>query len=83
MNDYITFYLDKYIEKNIYFKNYKNIIKLLLSLRFSAEKNQIIENNESQQIKILFIKILWIESNINYIKNIIKLFDLAKKYIKL
>ena len=81
LNDYITFYLDKYIEKNIYFKNYKNIIKLLLSLRFSAEKNQIIENNESQQINILFIKILWIESNINYIKNIIKLFDLAKNIL--
>ena len=81
LNDYITFYLDKYIEKEVYFKSCKNIIKLLLNLRFSSERNQIIENNETQPINILFIKILWIVSNTNYIKNIIKLFDLAKNIL--
>ena len=81
LNDYITFYLDKYLGIKNYFKSSNKIIKLLLKLRFSVEKNQIINNNESNPINILVIKMIWIESNLNYIKNIIKAFEHAKNII--
>ena len=78
LNDYIKFFLDKYIGEDNYFKSCRKIIKLLVKLRFSSEKNQIMKKNESEPINILLIKILWIESNVNYIKNILEVFDHAK-----
>ena len=75
LNDYITFYLEKYL--GIYSKSFYNIISLLLDLRFSEEKN-IIKNNKENQINIVLIKIMWIESNINYIEGILKAFEFGK-----
>ena len=78
LNDYIKFFLDSNISEDKYFKSCSKIIKLLLKLRFSSEKNQIIKKNESEPINILLIKLLWIESNVNYIKNILEVFNHAK-----
>jgi len=75
LNDYITFYLEKYI--GIFSKPFFNIISLLLDLRFSENKN-IIKNNMDNPIYIIIIKIIWIESNTNYIEGIIKAFEIGK-----
>ena len=80
LNDYITFYLDKYI--GYYSKNTNKIIELLIKLRFSEKNNQIIKNNESNPINIILIKIIWVESNVHYIKNILKVFAHANDIIK-
>ena len=53
---------------------------MLLSLRFSEEK-EIIKDNESNPINIAIIKIIWIESNINYIKSILEVFEISKDII--
>ena len=68
--DYVTYYLQKYKNnKDIYNKDdiYHKLIELLLKLRFKEENN----------INGLLMKILWIESNINYILNIFKIFENA------
>ena len=62
----------------IILKSCSKIIKLLLKLRFLSEKNQIIKKNESESINFLLIKLLWIESNVNYIKNILEVFNHTK-----
>ena len=69
--------MDNNIDKDKYFESCSKIIKLLLKLRFSSEKNQIIKKNESEPINFLLIKLLWIESNVNYIKNILEVFNHA------
>jgi hypothetical protein len=78
--DYITFYLDKYIDKDIDlqndFKNNNKIIELLLSLRYSEDKYNIAKDDE--EINIILKKIIWIESNKDYIKSILEIFDHAK-----
>ena len=81
LKDYIIFYLDKYLGIGKYLKSSYKIIELLLKLRFSKEKNQIINKNESEPFKILLVKIIWIESNKNYIINILNAFDHAKYII--
>ena len=70
--------MDNNIGEDKYFESGSKIIKLLLKLRFSSEKNQIIKKNESEPINFLLIKLLWIESNVNYIKNILEVFNHAK-----
>ena len=76
--DYITFYLRKYKSPNnpndFYDKEdiYHKLIELLLKLRFNKENNIIKDNNI---INILSIKIIWIESNINYILRIFQIFE--------
>ena len=80
LKDYITYYLDKYNGNN-YRSNINNkLIELLLKLRFNVHKNQIIKNNKNDPIKILLIKIMWIESNVNYILSILKVFFYAKGF---
>jgi len=81
LKDYIIFYLDKYKDEEPYCKSCVKIIKLLLKLRFSSKKNQIIKDNKTNSINILLIKILWIESNLNYIKKILSVFEYAKNII--
>ena len=81
LNDYITFYLQKHIPVNnyyIYSKEdiYHTTLVLLLKLRFDNE-NLIIKSGDN--LKIFLIKIIWLESNVYYIKNIIKLIESAKK----
>ena len=71
--DYITFYLQKYKNpQGIYNKDdiFHKVIELLLKLRFEKE----ISNNS---VNILLKKIMWIESNVNYILNIFKIFEIA------
>ena len=69
--DYITYYLHKYRKNNdkVYNKDdiYHKLIELLLKLRFKEQKN----------IKGLLSKMIWVESNVNYILNILKIFDIA------
>ena len=72
--DYITYYLQKYKNKDGIYKindKYHKIIELLLQLRFK------IKNNENNHINILLKKIIWIESNVNYILKILKIFEFA------
>ena len=69
--DYITYYLQKYRDRKDLFYNkddiYHKLIELLLKKRFKEEKN----------INGLLIKMIWIESNVNYILNILKIFEIA------
>jgi hypothetical protein len=76
--DYVTYFLQKYKNKDVYNKDdiYHKLIEMLLELRFNDEK-RIIKNNNGNKINILFIKIIWIESNVNYILNILQIFDNA------
>ena len=79
LKDYITFYLQKYKNKDdFYDKNdkYHQILEILLKLRFNEEK-KIIKNNKENKINLLLIKIMWVESNINYILDIFKIFEKA------
>ena len=75
LKDYITFYLEKTI--GTYSKCFWKLIDLLLSLRFS-EENEIIKDNKYNQINIIILKIIWIESNSNYIESILKAFKISK-----
>ena len=78
LRDYITFYLDKYI--HIYSEGLLKAIELLLSLRFS-EEIEIIKQNKNNEINIIILKIIWLESNRDYIENIIKAFEISKDII--
>jgi len=78
-NDYITFFLQKYKNKevkDIYNKDdvYHKLLKFLLELRFKDD-NRIIKINNDNKTNILFIKIMWMESNVNFIINILQIFD--------
>ena len=67
--DYITFYLQKNLNNGEVYKKddiYHKLIELLLELRFKEEK----------KIDIL-MKMIWLESNVNYIKSIIIIFEKA------
>ena len=75
LKDYITFYLEKYL--GFYSKSFFNIISLLLDFRFSDE-SIIIKNKEENKINLILIKIIWIESNTNYIKGILNAFEYGK-----
>ena len=72
LKDYITYYLSKHRSNKDYEDIYHKIIILLLNLRFNNE-NHIIKTND--YISNIFIKIIWIETNSNYIKNILKIVD--------
>ena len=75
LNDYITYYLQKYRNNDVIYKKddiYHKIIELLLSLRFN-NGNETTENDN--KIDNLIIKIIWIESNINYVINILKIIE--------
>ena len=78
LKDYVTFFLENKID--IFSKTEINnqLIHLLLKLRFSP-KNEIIKKHNKDPIKIITMKIMWIESNVNYILNILNIFDLAKQ----
>ena len=75
LKDYILFYLEKY--NGVYSQSLRDLILLLLNLRF-PEENEIIKENFSNQINIIILKISWIESNIEYIKSILAAFEIAK-----
>ena len=78
LRDYITFYFEK--SMGTYSEDFYKLIELLLSLRY-PEENEIIKENESYPINIVIIKIIWIESNINYIESILKSFSIGKDII--
>ena len=94
LKDYITFYLlQKYEDDNnnekikqefINFNPYDaehDLILLLIKIRFKEDKN-IIKNNKNDEIKIFLFKILWIESNYDYIINILKVYDILSSLLK-
>ncbi len=75
LKDYISFFLDKHdLKNNINI----NIIELLLKLRYNSENN-IMKENESEPIKIMLMKMIWIETNSNYILNILTIYSNAEK----
>ena len=96
INDYITFYLDKYyFNKNINLNNniknscilsfsYINhkIINLLLELRFKKAETKSEDNddyeNKDDNFKSLLNKICWLESNSNYIIDILEIYSELK-----
>ena len=99
LNDYITYYLQKYDSdgdynnflNNInlsYNDNKHKLIILLLGERFN-EKKRIIKINNDEPLKLFLIKINWIEANSDYIIRILKIYDILKdlfdenEYIKI
>lgn len=79
LDDYISFHYHKYNDNyNINISIYKEIINLLLNLRFT-NGTEIIKNNINDKIKIFLIKIMWIESNTNFISSILKIFSILRK----
>ena len=72
--------MNKYFESKTKAEINNKLIHLLLNLRFDEKKNKIISNNKDDQIKIILIKIMWIESNVNYISDIIKIFEIVKDF---
>ncbi len=77
LKDYINYYLDKNNSKDG--MNCK-LIQLLLELRFNNDnKKIIIVNNQNDDFKIVLIKIMWIESNVNYILQILNIYKYAKE----
>ena len=78
LNDYLTYFLQKYKnKKDIYNVDdiYHNIIKLFIKIRFTQE-NKILQNYD--EIGILLLKIIFIESNANNILNILKIIENSK-----
>ena len=75
LKDYITYYLSKHRSNKDNENIYHKIIEFLLKLRFNNE-NHIIKRKD--YISNQFIKIIWIETNTNYIINILKIVDEAK-----
>ncbi len=78
LKDYINYYLNEYIKSEAKTEINNKLLHLLSNSRFN-ENNEIIKNNIKEPIKVMLIKIIWIESNINYISNILKIFELAIK----
>ena len=78
LEDYITYYLNKY-NNNINTKNdsYYKLIELLIKLRFK-EKHEISKNNLKNENYTL-LAIIWLESNINYIFSVLKVCDYAQQ----
>jgi hypothetical protein len=91
LDDYITFYLDKYyyteyIKNNSCYISFGKVnhrlIKLLLKLRF-RENNPIIIENKEDHLKLLLIKICWLESNLMFIIDILEIYsELKNIFIK-
>jgi len=59
---------------------YMEIIKLIINLRYKDDSKIIFENKENELKKFL-IKIIWLESNKNYISTIIQLFHEVRNRI--
>jgi len=88
LKDYITYYLIKYNSDgdmenilNYYHLSYNDyyhlLINLLLKIRFNEEK-AIVKNNKNNSLKLLLMKINWIEANKDYIIKILKIYDFLK-----
>ena len=76
LKDYITYYLNENNQFTTKTEINNKLIHLILDLRFN-QKNDINTNMIKEPIKIMLMKIMWIESNINYILDILKIFELA------
>jgi len=82
LNDYISYYLQKYME-DISFSDfliddiYKKLINYILDRRFKNNL-KIMEIIKDEPIKILLLKIIWLESNSNYLMQIIKVYSILK-----
>ena len=77
--DYITYFLQKYKNKEDFYENndiYHRIIESLIDLRFNKDSS-IIKSCDKK--KIIFMKMIWIESNVNYLLNIFKIIEAAKE----
>ena len=75
LKDYISFFLDKNDLKS---EINNNLVELLLNLRYNPE-NFIVKENKKEPIKILLMKIIWIETNTNYILNILTIYSYMEK----
>ena len=86
LSDYITFYLLKSNQNNYNCNDIEHkLILKLINLRFKDDHGEkevnIIKQNKSDNIKKILIKILWIESNKDYIMNIIKIYDILSSLL--
>ena len=88
LKDYITYYLFKYNSDgdmenmlnyyNLSYNDYNHLlINLLLQIRFNEDK-AIVQNNRNNPLKLLLMKINWIEANKDYILKILKIYDFLK-----
>ena len=78
IDDYIIYYLKKYKSENELYNNeciYHKLIKLLIKLRYKKE-NKIMQSDNA--INNLIIKIIWMESNKEFIIKILKIFENGK-----
>ena len=55
------------------------LIELLLNLRHKSEKNNIIKDEEKDPIKMMLMKIMWMETNTNYILTVIQIYSQIEK----
>ena len=79
LQDYITFYLSNYDDKIIQEEDiYHEFLYILLDLRFN-NNHEIYKNNAENYLKILLLKIIWIESNKDNILYLLDIYDLLKK----
>ena len=76
LKDYISFYLEKNELKS---ETNNNLVEFLLNLRYNQEKNNIIKDPDTDHVKIMLIKIIWMETNVNYILNILNIYSHAEK----
>ena len=81
LKDYIiNYYLKNTKYNDIFHKNDSlnyELVNILLNLRF-GEDTLIIKNNKTEPLKIIILKIIWMESNKNYISKINDIFNYAR-----
>ena len=82
LKDYITFYLLNYFNKiNIEEEIYHNLLYLILNIRFNTE-HEIFNNNSQSPIRILLLKIIWIEANKDNILYLLDIYYYLKNCFK-
>ena len=100
LNDYITYFIIKYRSNNeglnnqFYYESVSyndskhKLINLIINIRFDDTK-KIVENNNNDPLKLLLMKINWMEANKIYITKILDIYDILemvfeeKDYIKI
>ena len=80
VNDYINFYLIKNECEDEILNDEESIklINLILNLRFN-ENTEIFYENKDEPAKIFLLYISWLESNKNYILNILKVYNILSR----
>ena len=84
LDDYYLLFLSetlKDIKNSFYFlEDYKNILKKMIYLRFNFEKED--KEEEIDHIKLISMKIVWLESNYEYISILLHIYQKLSNYEK-